>query len=356
MRNTDHLFGLSLQERVMNISMIRYGSLLIMMLLLVSMCAEITDADDPVTIELYHPSGGERITGNLSIIWETQLENESCTISLYLISVETMQWIQITENATDNDGEHIYDTMAVSDGAYFLRIEAVMSDKRTGNNTSDVFIIDNDQAPIHISEVIIEDITIDSTLFVKDTDTLQISAYIDSEINLSYQDITADLRGFGYNKTAFPDQFNGTVAIWYLHNVVCQPQNGEIHVIIDVKQIENATGLIIADNSPPVITIEKPGYGIFFYNTEVWTSLPFLDTFIIGPIDIQIQGVDDSGIAEVQYSIDNELFFTTDDITESYRIKHRIIGTHSIEITVIDTLGHHTSIQKTITIYNFIGF
>jgi len=89
-----------------------------------------------------------------------------------------------------------------------------------------------------ISNVLITNTTITSTTYVKDGDTVEVTATV-SDANLGDGDtsyITADLGDLGEGATANPDSYTGGTATWTLIGVTCTPADGTVTVTVDADE------------------------------------------------------------------------------------------------------------------------
>ena len=74
---------------------------------------------------------------------------------------------------------------------------------------------------------------------------------------------------------------------------------------------------------------------------------------IFGPTEIDTQVTDSGcGIERIQFYIDGELRHTSYDDTLEWWWNKRTIGVHTIEIVAQDILGHTSSIQLNVWVFN----
>ncbi len=94
------------------------------------------------------------------------------------------------------------------------------------------------------------------------------------------------------------------------------------------------------DHEPPVITVVKPGKGVYFNDKKI---LPFPVPVIIKAVTIEVNVTDNSStIALVQFSIDNTPVadFTTGPYTWKWDTRTPFKFRHTITITVYDSAGN----------------
>jgi parallel beta-helix repeat protein len=100
--------------------------------------------------------------------------------------------------------------------------------------------------------------------------------------------------------------------------------------------------VIHIEDIAPDIKIIKPGRGLYIMNKKIVPRI-IRRTMIIGPINITIDGVDDSGIDKVEFYIDNQL--KTIDNTSPYsclwgKDRLKIFHIHVIKIVAYDNAGN----------------
>ena len=175
---------------------IKQGCLIVLIFCLsLFLCNNFVIANEFPTIHLLSPTGGETLSGIVEVSWNSMGDNVNLDIFLYCAHVDNMSWVLITPEGIDDSGRYSWNTLTLSDGAYRLRVQGINHENEMGLDTSDVLIIDNNQANIYITEVMILDKSINSTKVVKDLDSVEIYASIISDENLSsfYQEALAVL-------------------------------------------------------------------------------------------------------------------------------------------------------------------
>jgi hypothetical protein len=91
--------------------------------------------------------------------------------------------------------------------------------------------------------------------FVKDGDSVTITAEVTDYDGLTLSDIEANLSGLGGSAAANPDNYSDPLATWDLASVTCTPADGPVNV--DIKATDASlnettnTGTITADNTAP---------------------------------------------------------------------------------------------------------
>jgi hypothetical protein len=314
--------------------------------------AEFVGDCDPPIIQLIYPTGGEILSGTVTVEWfaideDFPGEINDLPIYMYFSSSSGNIWIQI-DDVLKNDGEYSLDTTDFADGEYRLKVEArhcgIVAD------TSDPFTIDNDQAGMKISQVRITDKTINSYNYVKDGDEVEVTAGITGGLDLTIDDITADLSALGGGTNVHPVSYNGYVATWEITEAICGPSDGLIQVTINIDGHSNI-GTITADNTKPTVTILKPTNGLYLFNMRIF---PFLSrTVIIGAITIQADPVDTNGIEKAEFYLDildNSPEETTKEQPYQWHLGRKLRGLHNVKILVYDLAGniHTSSIDMTI--------
>jgi len=313
--------------------------------------------DSAPIIQLIYPKGGEILSGTVIVEWYAIDEDYPAgsyllPIYLYYKPTGSLNWQRI-DGPLLNTGEYSWDTSRIADGEYEMLAEAV----DTCNNAmavdhSDPFTISGSGAGLQL-DVGIQDTSIDSSIYVKDGDTIQVTAAITGALasQITHEDITADLTGFNQG-TMVAETYDGFLATWTLTNVECNPTNGPITITVQVSDQATETETITADNTQPEATLEKPLNGLYFYNNRL---LPLQNTVIFGPIDIQVTGTDNTGINKVEYRIDNKLLYTDIESNYEWYMNQRLTGRHQLQITIYDHAGNTIELTEIINIYNFFG-
>jgi len=296
---------------------------------------------DPPIIELIYPTGGEILSGVVTVKWyaiDEDFPGEQNKLPIYMFYSADggNSWRQI-DDVLENDGEYDLDTTEFADGEYMIKVEAIHDGVAV--DTSDPFTIDNGYTGVKISDVRITDTSISSYQWVKNGDDIEVSAGITSSYSLKREDISADLSGFGLSDTVIPNSFDGFTAKWIVHNVVCNPSDGEINVPVTVNAAETHTkiGKITADNTKPEIEITKPANGLYFLNRKFF---PLPKTIVIGKITIEADGLDTNGIAKMEFYVDGELRATLTEEPFSWYMKQGLMGNHEITIKAYDPVGN----------------
>ena len=120
--------------------------------------------------------------------------------------------------------------------------------------------------------------------------------------------------------------------------------------LIHVYRVYSAT--ITADNTVPELSIIKPENGLYLFNRRF---LPLGRTIIFGPITIEIDADDTSGISKVEFYVDNELEETVIDDPFDWYMNLRLLRKHNLKIIAYDHAGNTATESKDITVYNFFG-
>jgi len=304
------------------------------------------------SIHLIQPVGGEKLSGEVNITWAIHNPDDvSLKIYIFYLYEWNSSWRSVVRGLEDF-GKYFWLTENLSDGAYQLKIEAVTSDNCITFDTSDFFIVDNDNSNIIISDITIRDGTIDSYAFVKNHDIVDVTAIISCGKNLSSTDITANLSGLGGSPIANPESFNGTTARWTISDVCCAPLNGGVTVSVDVKSIDTKIASIIADNTLPLLSIDKPIGGFYIFNHKI---IPLKNTIVLGSVDVDVNASDINGIQKIKYFVNDMPIHTVTDPSETWRLNIRSFGRQKLSISVYDAAGNMASVGTAIKIFNFLG-
>jgi len=317
-----------------------------------------SDDSQPI-VQLVYPKGGEIISGTIIIDWyaidsDYPVGSINLPIYLYYHSVGSSSWTRI-DGPLLNDGEYSWDTSRLGDGEYEVKVEAVDEiNNALAADQSDPFTIDNANAGVRISNVLITDTSIDSSRWLKNGDNVEITAAITGmEAGaLTTEDITADLSSFGGAQTVSADSYDGFMATWTLENVICSVADGELQVIVSIDG-DSRTGVINADNTAPEVHIEQSLGGIYLFNTRI---APFSKTIIFGSCQMLPDILEEGDIATVEYSVDEVLLFSSVDEPYSWLCNIRSMGaSHQLAIDVTDGAGNSEQITFAFTLMNPFG-
>jgi len=289
--------------------------------------------------------------GFRTMYWENDLN-----IDIQYSPIGGVQWITLG-NYESNDGVYLWDTTSFPDGIYY-KIRVIASDKMEliGIDESDeVFTVDQ-TGPI-ITDIIINDVSIENTNYVKDGDDVKITATISGNPNV----INADLSGFGKGSSVSPTRYIGDTVTWDIPSVVCLPSDGTITVIINATDQNDDTssgaGQIVADNSVPEIDVLRPLPGIYLWNSQ--RILPYAYPVVFGEMTVRIDATDlGSGIDKVEFYRtlypDSELMATIQQNPYEWLWDERAFGFFKIKIIAYDTVGlNSTSMIDDIYLINF---
>jgi parallel beta-helix repeat protein len=227
---------------------------------------------DPPIIQLQYPKGGETLSGNVNVEWfalDEQLQND-IPIYLYFSANDGDTWAYLDGPLYNYDneghGEYSWSSTGLSDGSYMLKAEAVKQYVVVAD-TSDPFTINNGIVSAMVSSVRITDNTIDSSFFVKDGDTVQITAGITGASEIV--EVYADLSQLGGGVNTIADSFDGFTATWKLYDVVCHPRDGTITVTVKLDNDNSKSAEITADNTDPESVFLKPLDGFYLFNSRI---------------------------------------------------------------------------------------
>jgi hypothetical protein len=313
--------------------------------------------NDPPIAQLMYPTGGETLSGTETVSWfalDTELLSD-LPIRLYYSPAGVNTWMPIGgvlyNNIDESHGSYNWNTNTLSDGSYKLKVVAQDNYYNIAESESKAFTINNDYANARVSSIQITDTSINSDSWVKDGDTIEITAGITGGSRLNRMDITADLSGFGKTSSVVADNYDGYVASWVVADVTCTPSDGPIQVAVTTDGDTN-TGMITADNTVPVINLVKPTPGLYLFNTRLF---PMSRTVIIGPITIVVDAVD---ISMAEFYVD-----VLDGHPEGYVIQapfswtmnYKLQGLHTVKIRLIDFAGNMNEQSLDLFIHNARG-
>jgi hypothetical protein len=302
-------------------------------------------AGDPPIVQWIYPSGGETLSGIVDLQWFA-LDDHDPNLDIFLFA-DTIKIV----GPIANTGSYSWSTNSVSDGMYSLKVEAI-NDLNILNFDSATITVDNGYADVKVAKVLITDTSIDSTHYVKNGDTVEITADITGGQHLTREKIIADLNGFGKGTNFFADTYDGYIARWLLPNVECNPSDGDIIVTVTADNIHSNSATIIADNTAPELSILKPENRLYFFNIKLF---PLARSIIFGPITIELSANDVSGIRKVEFYTDDELKTTSTEEPYEWYMNRRLLGKHTFKIVVYDNVGNENNDSKDIIIFRLFG-
>jgi hypothetical protein len=196
-------------------------------------------------------------------------------------------------------------------------VNLTVNDSASNSNTSaDSNTFYYDTGGPAISNVLIKDVTINNNTYVKDSDTVNITATV-TDANLESGDtayITANLSGFGLNSSVYADGYNGTQAYWNKSSVTCTPSDGTITVTINASDkagnyATEANDTITADNTAPsfsyaVMDADNDGTNnsyvdVYFSETTMNTSSIASTDFNISDSNVSVAAVQNASGSRV---------------------------------------------------------
>ena len=319
-------------------------------LTVIGACCGLTDTDttevlveayaDPPVVQLIYPTGGESLTGTITVEWYATDNTEVAGIYLYYSAEGDDAWHQLN-GVLENTGMFDWNTDQLSDGAYRLQVVAKDSKGAMSHDSSDVFNVGNGYAGVRVSSVNANED------FVKDGETITVTAGITGGQTLERGAITADLSGLGKGNLVAPDNYDGFTAEWTVSNIVCTPSDGEIEIEVSANE-ESRVGSVIADNTEPSVTVEKPESGLYLFNRRI---LPLANTFVIGGLTVEVDASDENGVAYAEFYLDDEY----KDSGDSYYMNERMFGQHTLKVKVFDEAGNMNSVTQTLRMFNLFG-
>ena len=316
-------------------------------------------------ILLMRPISNTQVSGITEIYWLAFIPMNELSRDFYInlyYSPNNITWRLIAEGLQNNipgdpvHGHYMWDTTALTDGDYWILAEAFPLHSHATfsydiSNSS--FYVYNEETGAQITDVQINDLTINSKQWIKDNDAVDISAGITGVSVLSRDAIVADLSGLGGGVAVPANTFDGLNAFWHLDKIICSPSNGPITITVTVFDEGSSitkTCEIVADNIKPAASILRPVNGFYVFNTRL---IPLNKLFIIGPVSIQINAQDtNSGIKKVELYLDD--IFISEIFITSYKfsLNKQFIGKTHLKIYVYDQAGNIVSITQQATIFN----
>jgi hypothetical protein len=148
------------------------------------------------------------------------------------------------------------------------------------------------------------------------------------------------------------DSYDGLNARWLLTNVKCIPSDGPITVTVTADGTDSKSATITADNTDPELRIIQPEKGLYLFNMRL---IRFSRIIIFGSITIELDTGDNTGISRAEYFIDDSLKTTIFEEPFEWRMRQRLMGKHTIQVSVYDLAGNTASESITATIYNLFG-
>jgi uncharacterized repeat protein (TIGR01451 family) len=299
-------------------------------------------AGDPPLVQWIYPTGGETLSGTVDLQWFAHDDHDPF-LDIYLYA-DAMK----IAGPIANTGSYSWSSNSVSDGTYDFKVEARNS-LAWINHDSCTATVDNGYAGVKVSNVQVTDTSTGSTSYVKDGDTVRITADITGGQILTKFDIDADLSGFGKG-TFYADTYNGYTATWTLSDVTCDPTDGPLTVTVRASGDTNFA-TVTADNTAPEVTIVKPDTGLYLRNMKL---LPLAKTVIIGPITIELDAVDANGIT-AEFYVDDDLKATVTEAPYTWELNLRLLGQHTLKTIVFDGAGNTATAEQLVTIWNLFG-
>lgn len=287
--------------------------------------------------ELISPEPENVYNSSILIEWTaTDPYGLDLEVVLYVKEEDSNEWIRISEEPLENTGSFLWDCKNVSDGHYSVQISVMNEEGRGDGDKTGIFTIDNDNSLLEISEVTMYDTENNRKEYISNNEDIVLKASITHAEHVSKNEIWADLHHLGRGMMVEPNSFDGNQAIWDISLIRCVPQEGPIVINISVDNLETGSITVIADNTPPKITISKPDKGFYFSGIKL---LPINNLIVFGFIDIDIAIVEQNEIKEVNYYIDGNLVETIHSSPYRFQITTPLFGFHKISVQAIDGTG-----------------
>jgi len=316
------------------------------------------DIKDPPIVHLSFPTGGEELQGNIRIQWFSIDSGCNPEIWLYYSNDGGSTWNEIArelrntigQGARKDRGEYIWNTNALPNGNYMIKIKAYDTRGNKATDESNLFCIGT-----RASGVLVSYVNFDSNIsYIKNGDSIEIQAGVTFGSHISKDYVTANLLSLGKGENIPADSFDGLTAKWFINNIVCTPSDGLITVMITATDgattgINSAT--IIADNTQPELEVIKPENGFYIKDNKVFIANK---PIIFGPITIEAKSHDLSDINKIELYIDNKLIETQPSNLNCY-MNLRLMGKHKIKIIAYDNAGNTNEYSQMMNIFNPFG-
>ena len=182
-----------------------------------------------------------------------------------------------------------------------------------------------------------------------------------SGTNYSFSVVTTDPEG---DDIMYGWDWNGDDVIeewtdWYPSGQTCQINHkwyslGKHHVKVKARDSNygesnwsKSLKVIVTDESPPALSIEKPDKGIYLSNEKI---ISFPANIVFGKIDIMATASDASGIEKILFYLDDMQNPKAEVLSEPFVFSwdEKTFNKHRLKIVAIDNAGKQTSCEKTI--------
>ena len=305
--------------------------------------------DSDPSINLLYPTGGEVLTGNVTVRWYTDASYDSYPVYIYVTPENNISWIEVARDLP-NTGSFVWDTSRYIDGHYRLLAE-INVENYIAHDSSDVFIVDNDNSDLKIVDVSVS--TDSGYSAIKNGDTVEIVATVAHGEYLDCSDITANLTCLGRSGVTPAEFFDGETARWIVNYVYCDTSDGRRYITIDTYGIEEYKVEITIDNTPPSLEIVYPTNGVYFLNRFIF---PSDSIYLLFSFTVEGNVSDSTGISSVEIFVDNVLEASI-STSHSFRwdCSSSIIGYHTVTVKVIDVAGHETKETIGVNVFKFFA-
>jgi hypothetical protein len=301
--------------------------------------------EDPPIVQWIFPEGGETLSGNVNLQWFAHDDHDP-NLDIFIYAIDGGE--KKVAGPIPNTGSYMWSSSSLSDGTYDFAVEAFSGMRIVNFDTAEDVIVDNGYAGVKVADVEITDVTTGSTQWVKNGDTVRISASITAGQHLNSWEILADLSGFGLG-TVPASSFDGYTASWQIDHVRCS--DGAVMVTVRASG-DTKSASITADNSAPEVTILKPANGLYLFDVKVF---PLSKPVVIGSITFDIDPVDNYGISKAEFYVDDELKAEITEPTFDWDMNLRLLGQHDFAVKVYDLAGNSHIESMTATIWNIFG-
>jgi hypothetical protein len=161
-----------------------------------------------------------------------------------------------------------------------------------------------------------------------------------------YSRIRGSSSPLGYYETEYLGRCPGT----YLYNISWfgkeASQSVKGYVTISAGEYKEILQNLTFCDDLPQINIVKPKNAVYINNKRI---IPFFSSIVIGNIEIEVNASDcSSGIAYVEFFIDNTFMFKDSTAPYTMQWNNRTFGKHSIKVVAYDTVGYCESHEITV--------
>ena len=112
------------------------------------------------------------------------------------------------------------------------------------------------------------------------------------------------------------------------------------------------TQVVMVNDTPPVVTIDKPQEGYLHLFGRPIMPLLFSRTIVVGRINVTLELTDPSGIRKIEFFVDEELEYTAEESPFIWTWDAFNIGYRTLKIIATNHLGHFTTETLSLLLFN----